>query len=116
MSTVPSEQELQAAAVAPRVVEDDIAAEIKSVEYLYHGLLTICVLTFHNGFTVDGKSACVSAANYNREFGEQFAYRDAKRQIGQFLGFRLADRLYKEKLANDLVSDLGEGDCEGCKI
>lgn len=112
----PTEEELKAAAVAPRVTEEEIPAEVKTVEYAYLGLLTICALTLHNGFKVVGQSACASAENYNKEFGEQFAYRDAKRQIGAFLGFRICEARYKEQQANDLVSGLGDDDCEGCKI
>lgn len=112
----PTEEELKAAAVAPRVTEEEIPAEIKTVEYNYVGLMTMCVLTFHNGFKVLGQSACASPENYNKEFGEQFAFRDAKRQIGAFLGFRICEARYKEQQANDLVSGLADDDCEGCKI
>jgi len=116
MSTVPTEQEMQDAAKAPRVKHEEIHAEVSLVEYAYVGLMTLCVLTLHNGFKIVGQSSCASAENYNKEWGEKFALRDAERQIGQFLGFRICEQRYKEKLANDLVSDLGEGDCEGCKI
>jgi len=116
MSQVPTEEQLQAAAVAPRVQHHEIHAEVKDVEYAYLGLLTVCALTLHNGFKVVGQSACASAENYNREFGEQFAYRDAERQIGSYLGFRICEKRYAEQQANDLVDFLSEGDCDGCKI
>lgn len=82
-------------------------------------LMTLCVPdTAHNGFKIVGQSSSAlhSAENYNKEWGEKFALRDAERQIERFRGFRICEQRYKEKLANDLVSDLGEDDCEGCKI
>ena len=114
--TVPSEEQIQAAAVAPRVNSDSIAKEIATVEYAYVGLMTLCVLTLHNGFKIVGKSACASAANYNREFGEQFAYRDADRQIGQFLGFRICEESYKQSQQDALIAQLADDNCDGCII
>ena len=116
--TVPTEQEMQAAAVAPRVKQVEISKEIATVEYAYVGLMTLCVLTFHNGFKVVGQSACASAANYNKTFGEQFAFRDAKRQIGAYLGFRICEERYKQEQNDNLVASLaGDDDCgDACKI
>lgn len=56
-------------------------------------LLTFCVLSLDNGFTVVGQSACVSRANFDAEKGRQYAREDAVRKMWPLLGFRLADQL-----------------------
>ena len=92
---------------APRVTPADIEAAIKEVHYLNAGdacgaqggpldLLTLCVLQLHNGFTVVGKSACASAANFDEELGQRIALEDAKRQLWPLLGYALRERLHAE--------------------
>jgi hypothetical protein len=56
---------------------------------------TICQLTLANGFTVEGKSACVAIENYDRLTGERLAREDAVRQIWQLEGYLLAEQLSK---------------------
>jgi len=56
-------------------------------------LLTFCVLTLENGFTVTGQSACVSAANFDKDIGQTIARKDAVEQIWQLEGYLLAERL-----------------------
>jgi hypothetical protein len=58
-------------------------------------LLSICILTMENGFTVIGKSAPASPENFNAELGIKFAYEDAVRQLWPLMGFALRDRLYR---------------------
>lgn len=110
MST-PTEQELIAAAVAPRVTAEGIEANIKhqyfmNVKHALEdngnagipetlGCVTLCFLVLQNGYSVIGKSACVDPKNYNREIGEKFAYADAVRKIGPLMGYALADELAK---------------------
>ncbi|CAB4161043.1 Phage protein (N4 Gp49/phage Sf6 gene 66) family [uncultured Caudovirales phage] len=53
-------------------------------------LLTICVLTLRNGFTVTGESACVTPANFDAEIGRQIARRNAVEKVWPLLGFLLA--------------------------
>jgi hypothetical protein len=48
-----------------------------------------------NGFTIEGDSACVSAANYNRGDGEKYAYEKALDNVWAFEGYLLAERLYQ---------------------
>ena len=57
------------------------------------GLLTICVLVLVNGFTVVGKSACASAANFDLELGKKIARKDAVSQIWLLEGYALKERL-----------------------
>jgi hypothetical protein len=56
-------------------------------------LLSICILVMKNGFTVVGKSACASPANFNAEFGRKLAYEDAIRELWPLMGFALRDKL-----------------------
>lgn len=58
-------------------------------------LLTICVLVLHSGFTVVGKSACVSPENFDAEMGRRIAREDAIRQLWTLEGYRLKHRLYE---------------------
>jgi hypothetical protein len=75
-----------------RVTKADLEAAIVAVDYLYHGVLTICVLTLRNGFNVTGESACVDPTNYNREIGDSIAYRNAFDKIWLLEGYALAER------------------------
>ena len=58
--------------------------------------LTFCVLVLRNGFTVTGESACVSAENFDAEYGRKLAREKAIDKLWQLLGFRLADRLHAQ--------------------
>jgi hypothetical protein len=97
-----------AGSVAPRVTPDAIANEIVSVRYINAAeaaiakgqpadasleLLTLCILTLRNGFTVVGKSACASPENYDESIGQTVAYGDAIRQIWPLLGYELKSNL-----------------------
>lgn len=81
---------------APKVTIEDVEASIKDETYtvLPDGRTTICQLTMDNGFTVDGHSACVSAANFNTELGNKYSREEAIKKVWAYLGFRLADRLH----------------------
>jgi hypothetical protein len=107
MSIQETDRESAANAVAPRVSLADIEAAINArydltadkavgpdvpqVEPLK--LLSICILVMKNGFTVIGKSAPASPANFNTELGRKLAYEDAIRQLWPLMGFALRDRL-----------------------
>ena len=114
-----SEQELQAASIAPRVTPADIEANIASEHYFtaahgvegamarleLHqrcpgdappanlGLLTFCVLVLRNGFTVTGESACASPENFNAEIGRRIARENAVDKIWPLMGYELKCRL-----------------------
>lgn len=57
------------------------------------GLLTFCVLTLRNGFTVTGESACAIPENFDAELGRKIARQNAVAKIWPLLGFRLRDKL-----------------------
>lgn len=77
-----------------------ILDKIKSATYtlLPNGRTTICQLTLENGFTVEGESACVSAANYNRALGEKYAYEKALDNCWAFEGYLLAEKIYQSQI------------------
>ena len=100
----------------PRITPADIEAQIADERYFVAGdgvygaarkngdegvqsfpasldLLTICVLTLRNGFTVTGESACASPENFREDIGNRIARENAVRKIWPLLGFRLRDRL-----------------------
>ncbi len=91
----------------PKVTEEDLDNAIKKVEYtlLPDGRTTICTLTLDNNFTVRGESSCVSAENFNEEIGQTLALKKARENLWPFLGFRLADKLHREKHESFPVSD-----------
>lgn len=78
---------------APRVTADAIKAKIASADFFRSGVLTICIIEMASGFTFVGKSACVSAANYDQAAGERYAYDDAFRQIWAFEAYLLREQL-----------------------
>lgn len=62
--------------------------------------LTICVLVLHNGFSIVGKSACASPANFNAEVGRTIARENARRQIWELEGYALKTRLAADAAAS----------------
>lgn len=108
------ESEIQAKGLtAPRVTPADIEANIASEHYFtaaegVYGaacavvpvtqslcLLTFCVLTLRNGFTVTGESACASPENFDAELGRKIARENAKQKIWPLMGYQLRERLYQ---------------------
>lgn len=71
-------------------------------------LLTFCVLTLRNGYTVVGKSACADARNFNATIGKMVAREDAVRQVWPLLGFLLRERLHELSLVGNVEDTLGE--------
>lgn len=82
------------------VTMQGILDKIQGATYtlLPNGRTTICQLTMANGFTIEGTSACVSAARYNQALGEKYAYEDALNNVWKFEGYLLA-----ENIANSTV-------------
>lgn len=125
--TIPSEkyvteQELNEKAVAPRVTLKSLEAQIiaetygrgsdlgagSNPEHPSLGLLTFCVLTLKNGFTVTGQSACASPENYDEDIGRRVARGDAIRQVWALMGYQLRTKLNDLKLINEQDANLGE--------
>lgn len=57
------------------------------------GLLTFCVLTLKNGFTVTGESACASPENFDAEVGKKVARANAVNKIWPLMGYELRSKL-----------------------
>ena len=105
-----TEAECAAGRTAPRVSLSDIEANIAtSTSFLAAdvfdpdaadahpslGVLTVTILVLRNGFTILGKSAPASAANFDAELGRKLAYEDAVRQIWPLMGYALRQRLHE---------------------
>lgn len=88
-----TEAQLQADAIGPRISKAQLDANIKKVGFIYHGLLTICVLTLQNDFTVTGESACASPENYKKETGEKIARENAEDKVWALMGYELRSKL-----------------------
>ena len=83
---------------APRLTPDLIESKIIKEEYhLLTDVLTVCVLTLENGFTVTGESACASPSNYNKEIGDKIARDNAKDKIWVLEGYLLKEKLHLSK-------------------
>jgi len=89
---------------APRVTPQDIEMKIRKVEFMVlDNLTTICQITVENGFTTVGKSACVSAARWDKKIGEDVAYKDAFDQLWPLEGYLLKEKLWQEKCDNSVI-------------
>ncbi len=107
-----ADREAAAVAKAPRVSLADIQ---RSIAHRYHfrgdeavtamgaedppeslKVLSVCILVLLNGWTVIGKSAPASPANFDAMLGHKLAEEDAIRQLWPLMGFALRDRLAKE--------------------
>lgn len=81
---------------APRLTPALIDSVIKTKSF--HRLtdvLTVCVITLVNGFTVTGESACASPENYNQEIGEKIAFGNAREKIWPLEGYLLKQKLFE---------------------
>jgi hypothetical protein len=103
------EQEIKAKGLtAARVTPQDIEANIDMEHYFTAGqgcdragvphhpsldLLTFCVLTLRNGFTVTGESACASPENFDAELGKKIARQNAINKVWSLMGYALKERL-----------------------
>lgn len=116
------QKEIDAKAVAPRIMLDDIEANIFSEHYFtardgrrgaiqdgtYVGrerptfgeadlvrldLLTFCVLMLRNGFMVTGESACASPENFDAEIGRKIARENAIEKVWPLMGYELRTKL-----------------------
>jgi hypothetical protein len=109
-SLTETEAECAAGRTAPRVSLADIHANIGGQLVFTAGnaaaalgapavqaldLLTICIVTLRNGFTVIGKSAPASPENFDAELGAKLAYEDAVRQIWPLMGYALRQKLFE---------------------
>ena len=76
---------------AGQAVEQQTAPREQIPTSLY--LLTFCVLTLRNGFTVTGESACASPENFDVQIGRAIARENAVQKIWPLLGYELRTKL-----------------------
>ena len=111
------ENEIQAKGLtAPRITQADIEANIDMENYFTAGqgadkagsphhpsldLLTFCVLTLKNGFTVTGESACASPENFDADIGKKIARQNAVQKIWPLMGFQLKTDLHGRAYSAD---------------
>jgi len=91
---------------APRITPEQVAAKVANA--VYHRLtevLTVCVITTKNGFTVTGESACASPENYNEVIGQTIAYDEAFGKLYGLEGYLLKERLYQTAILNEKMHD-----------
>lgn len=83
---------------APRLTPDHIDSVIIGETYtnLPDGRTVVCQLTLQNGFTVDGKSACVSKENFDQEIGNKIARTNAREKIWELEGYLLKQKLFEQ--------------------
>lgn len=60
-----------------------------------HSLLTFCVLSLRNGFTVVGSSACVDPNIFNADKGKQIAREKAVEHIWPLMGYSLKQQIHE---------------------
>jgi Phage protein (N4 Gp49/phage Sf6 gene 66) family len=83
---------------APRITPDLIDSKIKNKEFhKLNEVLTVCVITLENGFTVTGESACASPENFNQEIGEAVSFKNAREKIWALEGYLLKQKLYEDQ-------------------
>ena len=80
---------------AGQAVEQQTAPHEQIPTSLY--LLTFCVLTMRNGFTVTGESACASPENFDVQIGRAIARENAVQKIWPLLGYELRTKLTAEE-------------------
>lgn len=81
---------------APRLTPALIDSVIKAKSFFkLTDVLTVCVITLVNGFTVTGESACASPENYNQEIGEKIAFGNAREKIWPLEGYLLKQKLFE---------------------
>lgn len=114
------EQEIQAKGLtAPRITPADIETNIAAEHYFTAAdgdrgaafstardfcdpssplsLLTFCVLTLRNGFTVTGESACASPENFDAEVGRRIARQNAVGKVWALMGYELRSQLHDQE-------------------
>lgn len=80
---------------AGQAVEQQTAPHEQIPTSLY--LLTFCVLTLRNGFTVTGESACASPENFDVQIDRAIARENAVQKIWPLLGYELRTKLAAEE-------------------
>ena len=70
-------------------------------------LLTFCVLTLRNGFTVTGESACASPENFDAEIGRKIARENAVAKVWPLMGYALRQHLHNMEMVDAEIASEG---------
>ena len=91
-----------------KITTEWINDKICKVEYIVipGSTVTICNLTLENGFSVRGESACVDPATFDKQVGEDLAYKDAFDKVWALEGYLLAEGLWIQRECPE-VQDFG---------
>ena len=89
------DKNLNAPRLTPALIDSKVA---KKDFHKLTDVLTVCVITLENGFTVTGESACASPENYDQEIGEKIAFENARDKIWLLEGYLLKQRLLEQKV------------------
>lgn len=76
-------------------------------------LLTFCVLTLQNGFTVTGESACASPENFDAELGRKIARDNAINKVWMLEGYLLKQQLHDQAAVKVLTDADALADLNG---
>ena len=85
------DKNLNAPRLNPSLIESVV---VDTAYHILTDVLTVCVLTLRNGFTVTGESACASPENFDQEIGEQISYKQALDKVWMLEGYLLKERLH----------------------
>ncbi len=102
------------------VTLESIEAKVADEKYEVRpdGRTTVCTITPINGWTEEGRSACVDAANFNEELGRKYSREDAIRKLWPLEGYLLKEKLHRNSSlpvwcrddARPLLHDCANGD------
>jgi hypothetical protein len=88
---------------APKLTPEQIDATIVKEDYFQlTPVLTVCILTLKNGFTVVGESACVSVENFDEQKGKDVAKEKAREKIWGLEGYLLKQKIYDASLVPEV--------------
>ena len=91
-----------------KVTLEGIKAKIKGETYLVlpDGRTTLCILDLENGYTVEGFSACVDPAEFDRDVGRKYAFENAVNKIWPLEGYLLAEKMHLAKLVDESIANI----------
>mgnify|MGYP005867899863 CR=1 FL=1 len=82
---------------APRLSPEFINKTIKWAQYYVfpETTLTVCCLTLNNGFNVTGTSATASIEYFDKEVGQDIAFKNARDKVWELECYLLKEKLSK---------------------
>tara|TARA_B100000686_G_C16784542_1_gene974331 strand:+ start:2826 stop:3089 length:264 start_codon:yes stop_codon:yes gene_type:complete len=81
-----------------KITEQHLIEQIASKEFIHpetQPTMTLCVLLTKNGCAVVGQSACVDPSIFNKNIGQNVAYKDAVSKLWQLEGYLLRQKIYE---------------------